>query len=261
MKKLIYITVLMPILMFAQTQTENYTKTSIYKVIPEIPGGSVANNDKLINITYYDGLGRPVQKIAHKQSGLKNDIITPIKYDLLGRQKKEYLPYARQIPEEKFDNSMWEHLEDFYTRGIFSLTGNHHFETTEVYYTEKQFDDSPINRVLKQAAQGESWALGSGHEVKMGYHRNALNEVRKFKVQFPFVSTTDMHTLLADGFYSERELYKNIVKDENWIDTDFQNKTTEEFTNKEGQLVLKRMFNENLAHDTYYVYDTYGNFI
>src|SRR5690606_7013745 len=34
---------------------------------------------------------------------------------------------------------------------------------------------------------------------------------------------------------------------------------TEEFKDKEGRVVLKRAYNETEEHDTYYVYDIYGN--
>jgi hypothetical protein len=49
----------------AQTTTENYIKTTTYR-------GTNATNP-LINITYFDGLGRPIQQIAHAQSGSGGD--------------------------------------------------------------------------------------------------------------------------------------------------------------------------------------------
>jgi RHS repeat-associated protein len=60
------------------------------------------------------------------------------------------------------------------------------------------------------------------------------------------------------------ELYKTITKDENW--TSGKNNTTEEFKDKEGKIVLKRTYSNynalnqtEIEHDTYYVYDQYGN--
>ncbi|HEX8577235.1 MAG TPA: RHS repeat-associated core domain-containing protein [Flavobacterium sp.] len=67
------------------------------------------------------------------------------------------------------------------------------------------------------------------------------------------------------GFYSAGQLYKTITKDENWTGTTdpATNHTTEEFKDKEGRVVLKRTYstvnNVSEAHDTYYVYDIYGN--
>ncbi|MCO6164494.1 type IV secretion protein Rhs, partial [Flavobacterium sp. NRK F7] len=60
------------------------------------------------------------------------------------------------------------------------------------------------------------------------------------------------------GVYADNELYKTITKDENHSGTT-KNHTTEEFKNKEGQVVLKRTYNNSEAYDTYYVYDQFGN--
>ncbi|MCO6164564.1 hypothetical protein NHF47_17195, partial [Flavobacterium sp. NRK F7] len=76
----------------------------------------------------------------------------------------------------------------------------------------------------------------------------------------PVISSPQPH-------YPANTLYKTITKDENW--TSGKNNTTEEFKNKEGQVVLKRTYSnvyENgvlveaeAKHDTYYVYDIRGN--
>ena len=46
------------------------------------------------NVSYFDGLGRPVQTTAIGQGANGEDLITPVEYDGFGRQIKEYLPYA-----------------------------------------------------------------------------------------------------------------------------------------------------------------------
>jgi hypothetical protein len=52
------------------------------------------------------------------------------------------------------------------------------------------------------------------------------------------------------------ELYKTVTFDEN---TPVTGKGTEEFKDKEGKVVLKRTYNGSDPHDTYYIYDQYGN--
>ena len=52
---------------------------------------------------------------------------------------------------------------------------------------------------------------------------------------------------------------KKIAKDEDWTSTDGNNRTTEEYTNKEGQTILVRKYIDGTKADTYYVYDIYGN--
>ncbi|MPT33882.1 MAG: hypothetical protein E2604_02035, partial [Flavobacterium sp.] len=84
MKKILFLLLCCPILMVAQTNTQNWSKKTIYR---EPNGGR-----PLSTITYFDGLGRPIQQNINKQSGNGKDLITHIEYDL-GRQLKEYLPY------------------------------------------------------------------------------------------------------------------------------------------------------------------------
>ena len=62
-----------------------------------------------------------------------------------------------------------------------------------------------------------------------------------------------------DGLYTTGELYKTITKDENWTSSQGKDKTTEEYKNKQGKLILKRTYNNLKAHDIYYVYDDFGN--
>ena len=87
--------------------------------------------------------------------------------------------------------------------------------------------------------------------------------VRLYKVNFT-KQQSRAPQLQDAGFYAPNELYKTITKDENWkpgtnYNNDGSNNTTEEFKNKQGQVILKRSFNNKKWHDTYYVYDDYGN--
>src|SRR5690606_7140798 len=66
-------------------------------------------------------------------------------------------------------------------------------------------------------------------------------------------------SLQNNGIYAENEIYKNIIKNENWVINDNKNNTTEEYINKLGQKILIRTYNNNIKHDTYYLYDIYGN--
>ena len=140
---------------------------------------------------------------------------------------------------------------------------------TNIAYSEKELESSPLNRVLKQGAPGD-WALTSGKEIKFAYQTNAANEVQLFKVTTTWDSASGCFTPVISSpqpYYPANTLYKTITKDENW--TSGKNNTTEEFKNKEGQVVLKRTYSDvyengvlveaEAKHDTYYVYDVRGN--
>jgi RHS repeat-associated protein len=126
-------------------------------------------------------------------------------------------------------------------------------------YSQKVFDNSPLNRVLEQAAPGKDWKVGNGHTIKFDYQTNISNEVLNFGVNFTKNDPASPKLTIADSYYNSSTLYKTITKDENWRSHDHTDKTTEEFKNKQEQVVLKRTYNKNVAHDTYYVYDDYGN--
>ena len=250
-----------PLATTVQTQQGNYIKTITYKK-PTSQGSVDITEPKNASIymTYYDGLGRPIQKIAHKQSGNGNDILTHIQYDAFGRQVKDFLPIVngRTLDYHTIDSST---VSSYYSASAFPT-----MEITNTPFSEKHFEFSPLNRVFKQAAPGDDWAMGNGHEVKFDYQTNLdQDKVRLFGVEL----LTDYTPSLIDNsiFYDQYALYKTITKDENWQNSDGDNHTTQEFKDKEGRVVLKRTFGTsmvdnslvNVAHDTYYVYDDYGN--
>jgi RHS repeat-associated protein len=100
--------------------------------------------------------------------------------------------------------------------------------------------------------------LSNGHTIRFDYQTNSSMEVRRFGVTFK-VGNTDAPQLSVLGYYDEGQLYKTVTKDENWSPVDGLNKTTEEFKDKNDRIILKRTYNNNLPHDTYYVYDNFAN--
>ena len=230
-----------------QSQGQNYIKTTNYKQATTTPISTPDIDEAAVQVTYYDGLGRPVQQIAHKQAGNGKDIVTHMEYDAFGRQTKEYLPYANSTSSLNYIDAttLSSDLNSFYT----SYNGG-----TTSPFSEKELELSPLDRIFKQAAPGNDWALGSGKEIKFNYRTNIANEVKYFNVNELWKASTGMYnTFITDnGYYAANELYKTITKDEN-------NHTTEEFKNKEGKVVLKRTYNGSEVLDTYYVYDSFGN--
>ncbi|MFC4632981.1 DUF6443 domain-containing protein [Dokdonia ponticola] len=254
MKKIIITLICMlPVLGIGQTTTENYVKTTAYQVATETP--TVSDEQKIENITYFDGLGRPKQSIAVKAGGNKENIVSHTEYDAMGRSPKQYLPYATapDIPNPlAFTSSQTLKTE------IGNFYNTLKYENTQNPYSQTVFEASVLSRAFEQAAPGNSWALSEGHTIKMDYQINLDNEVYYYHVSFSGGNTT-LPQLILNGFYQEGELRKNVTKDENWTSTSGNDHTTEEFTNKLGQVVLKRTYNDNLPHDTYYTYDDFGN--
>ncbi|MBE8725376.1 DUF6443 domain-containing protein [Flavobacterium hungaricum] len=243
-------------LLQAQSRNENYIINRIFKSPMTEVSGVKSSSDVQENITYYDGLGRPVQTIAIRQGGDDSNIITPIEYDGFGRQEKEYLPFtAANNNYNKIDSqAALNAVQSYYQTDS--------YENTIYPYSQKKFETSPLNRVLKQAAPGNDWAMDSGHEIKIEYQTNTADEVRLFEVITTWNEASGVYEISFwdNGNYDKNELYKTITYDENTVANPLEEDgSTVEFKNKEGQVVLKRTYESRKKYDTYYVYDEYGN--
>ena len=180
MKKLLFIISILPVLALGQSTDQNYVKSTTYKQPTTSsvtdPDVNVAN----VQVSYFDGLGRPIQQIAYKQSNTGKDIVTHIEYDQFGRQTKDYLPYVSTGASLNYLSSAQTDLLNFYASPNPTNTGNPYFEATTNPFSEKQLESSPLSRVFKQAAPGDAWAMGSGKEIKFDYQTNIANEVKFF---------------------------------------------------------------------------------
>ncbi|WP_047415863.1 DUF6443 domain-containing protein [Cellulophaga sp. Hel_I_12] len=251
---------------------ENYVYTRSYQRAMSTDTEIAQNRDIIESIAYFDGLGRPMQSVNIKVSPTKKDIITHIGYDAYGRQVKDYLPYQTTT------GAVGSYRTDVVTATNTYYQANYGTDLNASYlnpFSEKEFEPSPLNRVTKQAAPGYDWRKGGGHEIEFEYQTNTFDpnnptnsnndNVRLYGVTTTFSNNTYSPTLTggSTGYYEATELYKNITKDENHSGTT-KNNTTEEFTDKQGRVVLKRTYADlpgapQAAHDTYYVYDDFGN--
>lgn len=229
----------------------NYVLTRTYHE----PMGSFApvnESDVMEEIAYVDGLGRPMQQIALKASQDKKDIITHVAYDDYGRMEREFLPYEPLSGA----NGAFRTDGESGTVGYYQSNYSADLDGSPNPFSQKEFEASPLGRVKKQAAPGKDWKLGSGHEIIFDYQANDSDDVLKFEVTFNGGNTEEPQLSGGTYYYPAGELYKNITKDENWDSGD--DHTTEEYTDKQGRVVLKRTYS-GTAHDTYYVYDDFGN--
>ncbi|WP_298309688.1 DUF6443 domain-containing protein [uncultured Aquimarina sp.] len=250
---------------------ENYVFTRVYQK-EKTSFSEVSNNSDVIeSITYFDGLGRVTQQIGIKGSPDKKDIVTYMEYDIYGRQAKQYLPFERQNEViGSYDTvDVITDINSYYkTKYPNDFIGMAEADVNA--YSETIFEKSPLNRPLKQAAPGLDWiakTTGDDHTIKLDRRaNNAADDVVYFRVNFTD-GNTEAPSLVKVGDYPDNELFVNITKDENWVTGDGDNHTTQEFTDKSGRVILKRTFNSSPsgggaaggAHDTYYVYDDFGN--
>ena len=252
MKKLLLSVLLFPMLVMGQ---ENHILKKTYKVETTTAVAPESVDGVDATITFFDGLGRPVQINEVGKSGTGTNIMIPITYDGLGRQIKEYLPIPTSAATLSYN-----------TEGASMVVPAYGGQTA---YSEKVYENSALGRVVKQFAPGSSWDKNSGHGINFEYLPNKdSDKVRIFRADAQWNPTAELYnpTLWNDGFYPKNQLYKTITKDENWTSGTIN--TTEEFKNKNGQVVLKRtyLFVKSVVGkstirtlDTYYIYDQYQN--
>ncbi|UUC44157.1 DUF6443 domain-containing protein [Flavobacterium cerinum] len=235
------ILLLLSYLAIGQSINQNYSKRTIYR---EVNAGRPQSD-----IMYYDGLGRPVQQISGKQGANGKDIVQHIEYEL-DRQIKEYLPYVATSNNQEFKDQAKQE------------TVSYNAYSGQVPYQESVLENSTFGRLLKQGAVGNDWQVSStgttDRTAKYDYGTNNNDEVKNYFAQTSWNASSKLYdiTLVDRGYFAVNQLYKTIVKDENWVGgTD---NTVEEFRDKEGRVVLKRSYG-NEPHNTYYVYDIYGN--
>ena len=200
---------------------------------------------------YVDGLGRPLQHVQKAFSPGGFDMVTPMYYDEFGRESLKYLPYQATTADGNFKYAPFTDQNNFYQNTYPvshpSLTGE------QVYYSKIDYELSPLNRVLKTSAPGNSWA-GNNMGVGVAYETNGSSEVVNWNIDLQAGSAP-----VSAGFYSAGVLYRTITTDEN-------GKRLVEYKNKEGQVILKKVEVSGGAvttHSgwlcTYYIYDVIGN--
>ncbi len=263
----------------AALSDQNYVFTRVYQEERSSATAIVHQKDVIENVTYFDGLGRPMQQTAIAASPTAKDIVTHIAYDALGRQTKQYLPFERQTSTTSPLGSYTsvDVISDIntYYKSVYDtdFTG---ISTAEVNaYSESTYEASPLNRIKEQGAPGKDWKIdpnsNTDHTIKFDRKTN-IAPMTYFKVVFTGGNTQSPTLVKSTSVYAIGELYVTITKDENWTAADGNNHTTREYTDKRGRVVLKRTYNTTPntsggssaagggeAHDTYYVYDQFDN--
>ncbi len=221
----------------------NYVKSFTARV--PLGGCISAQNDAAKvqeSVQFLDGLGRPTQSVQRQYTPDKKDLVAQAHYDAYGREVGAYLPY-----KSGSDLGQYQVGWDTDQPAFYGAEGAYAF-------TESVLEPSPLGRINSQANPGQIWSKANGqHMVDYKYETNVANEVRSLR------ASGDQ--IIDRGFYGANELTKEVVTDEN---TGPQEGETTTFTNKSGQVILKKT---KLTDDgttvtygyTYYVHDDFGN--
>ncbi|RWU06138.1 RHS repeat domain-containing protein [Pedobacter chitinilyticus] len=264
-----------PIVAPAPSQDQNYviayTPINGNFTATQLGGAAGEEMSQLrVAVNYYDGLGRPSQTVnVRSSSDFAKDIISANAHDAFGRETKKYLPYAASSNEGIFRadavspaNGVWSFYNPAGSTGP-TLPGG--IARNSYPFAETRQENSPLNRMREQGAAGIDWQIGNGHTVRTndltndaaGFNLGSGRWAKHYKVN---IDVSGNRTLSDQGSYGQNQLYVNETKNENWSPVDGKAGVSQEYKDKEGRVVLKRIWKDDTTPlSTYYVYDDYGN--
>lgn len=224
-------------------RTRDFTKPAITD--KGVADALTAPNDVSQVTQYFDGLARLVQTVS-KQKGAgatPKDLVQPVQYDRFGREVFRYMPYVAASTDGNLKLNPLTEQQSFNAA---------QFPGESAFYTQTQFESSPLNRDMKTSPPGVNWA-GSNRGVETQYLTNKVTDTLRI-----WNVNTD-GTYSSPGTYSINTVFKTITTNEN-------GKQIIEYKDKEDKLILRKVQLSNTpgaAHTgwlcTYYVYDVYDN--
>jgi hypothetical protein len=251
----------------------NYIRENVMRISGVISTSAISNLtviEREQNWTYFDGLGRPMQNVQVQASPLHHDMVTPVVYDVIGRENRKYLPF---VPDDdtgyyKDNNTVIDPTTGSYVgmaSNLYNAMVGAVADDGGKPFSETLFEPSPLNRPLKQGAPGSSWQpidadpySISDNTVKMRYEINGTDEVILFTYD-PATGLISSDNSGSLNYYEAGQLYANKTYDEH-------NNIIIEFSDKEGRTVCKKVQSGGTIESpefasTYYIYDDFGNLV
>ncbi|MCD7936407.1 MAG: DUF6443 domain-containing protein, partial [Tannerellaceae bacterium] len=241
MKQILYILAILCILTqsHAQTSTQNYirTRTYLYQTDAEYRD----------QVTYFDGVGRPVQTVQAAVTPAKKDLTALQEYDAAGRPSTGWLPAVMTTASGS------------YTAPATVKTRAQSSHQGDLYpYSTISYETSPLQRATSQMGPGAAWHTGR-KALQTGYLTNKAKSGTAIVFADSLVCKlyTTTHSpasvsISCSANYAAGQLAVTRTTDE-------EGNKAYEFRNKQGQVLLIRQLNGSELIDTYYLYDSFGN--
>lgn len=215
----------------------NYIETVLPNEAVSVKDNSLKDPSKAQHtINYYDFLGRPQQTLQYAASPSRKDLTVHSEYDVLGHEKQKWLPIVSA------HTGAYVALDDLKNNASA-------FYSDSCAYSKIVYENSPLNRIVETYGSGEVWQQ-TGHGIKNAYRISILSDFCKY---FSVDGERAYPTLkICMETYPRNEL--TIVETE-----DEDGHLSCQFTDKKGNIILKRQISDIDTLDTYYVYDDFNN--
>lgn len=205
----------------AQVSSENYVQTT----------QRISDAQVLTTTQYYDGLGRPFEKVEQRVTPSGDNLIHLQQYDGLGREWRSWKPIK--------SSSAFLNPSD-----VSSLSHSQYSDSRA--FSQNNYESNPLNRVIEVEGISEDW---KGHSVKSDH----LGNTSSFPLNCKYYYVSMSGELQDKGYYPEGRLYVTKTTDEDGHES-------YEFKNLAGHVILQRVFlGGTESADTYYIYDYRGN--
>lgn len=213
--------------LYSQSTNQNYI---ISKTI--LNDQSTLSMDK---IEYFDGIGRLSQTVQKKITSSGKDLILNNEYDNIGRIANVWLP----VPY----SGNGSYLENASLISVSQST----YGSSEIPYSKSIYESSPLDRVVQQYGPGVDW-YSNGKAISTAHLTNQSSGV----LSCAWYIVTSSGMLQKKGLYPSAKLYITKTNDED-------GKTSYQFIDFLGRVILSRQTSELGMNDTYYVYDDLNN--
>lgn len=218
-------------------------------LVPVTTVGSVAalgNSGRSTSFSYMDGLGKENQAIQWQASPSGYDLVVPVEFDDLGRQRKNFLPMASTNTSGYFHPNV--------TGATTAYVGSEHYNfyngsqalipTDTKPYSDQVFEASPLGRVIQKGSVGASWQPGVAKGYSQyTYSMDSTGDVRWWQAGSSLPTST--------GAFPKWMLVSVKTTNEEGI-------TTITYTNRQGLKIAEKMkssLSPSGYLETYYVYD------
>ena len=218
-------------------------------------------NDSIVDIVWYNGLGQPKQTVqVGASAATSKNIVTPVEYDPVGQQLREYLPYISTQATENYDAQTSKKQADYYK----TKYGN-----SEVHPYAETIPEAATNKPLMQYTQGSVFRNSTPlAETQNGIHKPRTDATGRFLSNAYRISqeADNIPMLLYEngnivnrGHFPDGALLKTIT-------TDPDGKTVATYTDEYEKTHLVRTYLGGYADttetggwsDLVYVYDKRG---
>jgi RHS repeat-associated protein len=214
--------------------------------------GLIDKNDVNQVTQYFEGLGNLIQTVNKQASPSGQDLVIPNTYDGAGREAVKYLPYVSAFADGEYQSGAYNAQQAF---------NANKFQGENFYYSQVQYEASPLNRPVASYAPGKNW-IGATRGIQVKYWLNTPTDDVKIWRVTNGTGSDKWGSYSISTVYGPGELFKNASVNE-------EGKQVIEFKDKKGLIVLKKVQLTAAADDgngsgyngwlcTYYIYDDFG---